>query len=357
MNATDTEETFLQTAGTALLGEHTQYQRLDDEDEAGRIANTAAGGTWSDTARLMLAPFTDHTGDIKGVAYGILTLTIVGSIIGFSVPKDEALPTHWYRFISSAIGYTYFLAWSVSFYPQVVLNFRRQTTQGLSADFCLMNCLGFACYTAYTCGFFFSPEIRELYKERYGDDAEITVQSNDVAFAIHALVLSTLWIIQIAWFDGIQAVRPHKTIKYTIYTILFVVTGNLGLVLTEIHTAKFNWLDFLYFLSYIKVGITLVKYMPQVWLNFQRKTTVGWNIWNVLLDFTGGSLSDLQLVLDCTDMGDFSGITGNVAKFALGSISLVFDTIFMLQHYVLYKDAESEGESFPILNEENSQVV
>lgn len=35
-------------------------------------------------------------------------------------------------------------------------------------------------------------------------------------------------------------------------------------------------------------------------------------------------------------MGDWTGITGNVAKFILGSVSMIFDILFMLQHYVLY---------------------
>lgn len=61
-------------------------------------------------------------------------------------------------------------------------------------------------------------------------------------------------------------------------------------------------------------------------------------IWQILLDFTGGTLSDLQLVFDCWDMNDWTGITGNLAKFFLGFVSIVFDTIFMLQHYVLYPD-------------------
>ncbi|KAL3907351.1 MAG: hypothetical protein SGARI_003578 [Bacillariaceae sp.] len=63
---------------------------------------------------------------------------------------------------------------------------------------------------------------------------------------------------------------------------------------------------------------------------------MGWSIWNILLDFTGGCLSILQLVLDCADMKDFSGITGNPAKFGLGFVSIVFDLIFMVQHYCLY---------------------
>lgn len=34
-----------------------------------------------------------------------------------------------------------------------------------------------------------------------------------------------------------------------------------------------------------------------MYLNFRRKSTVGWSIGNVLLDFTGGSLSILQMFL------------------------------------------------------------
>ena len=35
----------------------------------------------------------------------------------------------------------------------------------------------------------------------------------------------------------------------------------------------------------------------QAWFNFRRRSTVGWSIGNVLLDFTGGSFSILQMLL------------------------------------------------------------
>ena len=43
-------------------------------------------------------------------------------------------------------------------------------------------------------------------------------------------------------------------------------------------------------LSYIKVALTAVKYVPQVWINYKLRSTAGWNIANVLLDLTGGFL-------------------------------------------------------------------
>jgi cystinosin len=50
-------------------------------------------------------------------------------------------------------------------------------------------------------------------------------------------------------------------------------------------------LDFLYILSYIKLFLSFIKYLPQALLNFQRRSTQGWSVYNVLLDLTGGSLS------------------------------------------------------------------
>ena len=43
--------------------------------------------------------------------------------------------------------------------------------------------------------------------------------------------------------------------------------------------------------GYSKAAVTLVKYMPQVYLNYSRKSTVGFSLENVLLDFSGGFFS------------------------------------------------------------------
>ena len=46
-------------------------------------------------------------------------------------------------------------------------------------------------------------------------------------------------------------------------TWLFAV---VALVVTLCH--KITWLTYLYYFSYIKIGVTLIKYMPQVGYNF-----------------------------------------------------------------------------------------
>lgn len=73
---------------------------------------------------------------------------------------------------------------------------------------------------------------------------------------------------------------------------------------------KFSWLNFVYVMSYLKLATTVLKYIPQVYLNYSLKSTIGWHIQNVILDFTGGILSIGQLVMDAFNMDDLSGIKG-----------------------------------------------
>jgi cystinosin len=101
----------------------------------------------------------------------------------------------------------------------------------------------------------------------------------------------------------------------------------------------------IYAISYVKVVITLVKYTPQILTNYRNKSTDGWSIYQILLDFIGGILSILQLGIDSYLQGDWSGVTGNPVKLALGNISMFFDVIFMIQHYCVYRG--KRGTAFP----------
>ena len=116
----------------------------------------------------------------------------------------------------------------------------------------------------------------------------------------------------------------------------------------------------MYTMGYGKLVITTVKYMPQVWLNYKRKSTVGWSIWQILLDVIRGVLSISQLLIDSAVQGDWSGVTGNPVKFGLGNVSIMFDTIFLAQHYILYRgrgtaeQEEHRGLLAPVEGEEHS---
>ncbi|KAJ3220843.1 hypothetical protein HK099_003955 [Clydaea vesicula] len=80
------------------------------------------------------------------------------------------------------------------------------------------------------------------------------------------------------------------------------------------------------------MAVSLVKYTPQAVLNYKLKSTDGWSILNIALDFTGGVLSITQLILDCYITNNWDGIIGNPVKFGLGFISIFFDILFFYQH-------------------------
>jgi cystinosin len=109
-----------------------------------------------------------------------------------------------------------FLCWSISFYPQPLLNWRRRSTHGLAIEYPLMNLLGFTSYTISTGAFFFSPLIKSQYAYRHPDSPETTVRFNDFAFAAHALVLCVITYSQFLpklWgFDESARQRPNRVV-------------------------------------------------------------------------------------------------------------------------------------------------
>lgn len=264
---------------------------------------------------------------------------VFGVIVGVSVPGNGDLSAS-YRPLSSVVGWIYFFSWTFSFYPQIYQNFVRKSSLGLAADKILFDVLGFSCLSVYSIALFGVPYVRQLYEDRNSGNSP-KVQINDVCFAVHALLMTFVQIGQMAYFDGYKQF-PSRTCVTTVCTVALIIFIYLIVVLSmDSDSGVFNLLDWFYFISFVKIGVTLVKYIPQVLLNYSRKSTVGWNITGCVMDLVGGLLSQLQLILDCNDTNDWGGITGDFVKLALGAVSVIFDVIFIVQHYILYPvDAE-----------------
>lgn len=111
---------------------------------------------------------------------------------------------------------------------------------------------------------------------------------NDVAFASHALLISSLTLLQSFLYtrDANQRLSSFNR------TFILAAMASIGLATIGVELIdRIGWLDFMYLLSDIKIYISFAKYVPQALLNIQRKSTIGWSIINILLDFTGGTLS------------------------------------------------------------------
>lgn len=77
----------------------------------------------------------------------------------------------------------------------------------------------------------------------------------------------------------------------------------------------------------------------------------------ILLDFAGGVLSLAQLVIDSSFNEDWSGLTGNPAKLLLSNISILFDLLFMVQHYILYSDPKDKKQDTQEDAQEDPSVI
>jgi len=284
--------------------------------------------------------------------------------------------------LSMVFGWIYFSCWSLSFYPQPLLNYRRRSTSGTTVDFPMVNCLGpylaetrsrsstdartagFLSYFVSNCAFYYSPVIRGQYARRH-HGLTPTVHFNDIAFAFHAFVLSAVTASQ--YLPSLWRFPPavgQKPSRFILGVFSGCLVGVIGVVLLVAARqgedpdprSGWCWLDAVYALGYVKLLITLIKYTPQIITNARNRSTKGWSIVQILLDFSGGILSISQQAVDSYLQRDWSGLTGNPVKFALGNVSMLYDLVFMTQHYVLYAGAEGKaGERDALLQHEDDE--
>lgn len=242
--------------------------------------------------------------------------------------------------VNQVIGWIYFLAWSISFYPQVIENWRRKSVVGLSFDFLALNLTGFIAYSVFNVGLFWVPYIQAQFLQQFPNGVN-PVDANDVFFSLHAVLLTLVVIAQCFVYER----GDQKVSKIAIGLLVVAWAFALSSLFVAV-AGKITWLQYLYYFSYIKLGVTLTKYTPQVYLNYRRKSTEGWSIGNVLLDFTGGAFSLLQMFLQSYNSDAWTLIFGDPTKFGLGLFSIMFDIIFMVQHYCLYRHSKQGYEQF-----------
>jgi cystinosin len=188
--------------------------------------------------------YNDTTGPINGLQHLVRTVSIV----------------HWepLNIIIAIIGWMYFVAWSISFYPQIFLNIYRRSVVGLNFDFLAFNITGFLAYSVFNIGLFWIPEVEREYFDRNPGGVN-PVQLNDVIFAVHASIATLVTIFQCLIFkrDKQRVSIVGSIIIAILWVFMFVsLFVSIGGVLA--------WLDLLYFISYVKLAVTLIKYVPQV---------------------------------------------------------------------------------------------
>ncbi|CAN6448935.1 unnamed protein product [Victoria cruziana] len=227
-------------------------------------------------------------------------------------------------------GWIAFFSWSLSFYPQVLLNYQRKSVVGLNFDFLVLNLTKHTSYLIYNACLYLSPAIQRQYHEKYGYDEMIPVALNDVAFSVHAVLLTGFTTFQVFIYQ-----RGDQRVSKTCIAITAVV-WIFAAVCFFIALGNHSWLWLISIFNSIQVFMTAIKYIPQAVMNFARKSTVGWSIGNILLDLLGGVTNFAQMGVQSIDQRSLINFYGNMGKLLLSLEVVLFDLLFVIQHYVLY---------------------
>lgn len=208
-----------------------------------------------------------------------------------------------------------------------MLNAQTKRVTGLSVDFAMTNFYGMLCYAVYTTAMRFSESVRDDYASHHNGRSSL-IATNDVVYATHAAAISVVLCGQIAVYR-----RRREGPSITGLAVSAAITLVICIGALLVYAESLGLYSFVTLLSAIKIILTVLKYIPQVMLNWRRRSTIGWSIRNVVLDFAGGLMSISQLLLDAYIASDPSGIRGAAVKLLLGAVSMSFDVIFLLQHY------------------------
>lgn len=228
--------------------------------------------------------------------------------------------------LSNIAGFGYIASWGACKYPQFWTNYKLKHVKGYSPEYLLMNLSSFVFYWLYCVW-------------GYIDPSKISgvVDFHDIIFASHAFILTFILMCQFLYYDKNFFGDFHAWVKIFLITS-WTLSAIFGLL--EAFGIFPNFIpgfNGCIWLGYVKVVITFLKYYPQALKNYRRKSTVGWNIYTTLFDIGGGTLSMTQIFIDL--YRPESDGTINISKLLLGLLSVLFDLIFVIQHYILYRHA------------------
>lgn len=121
-----------------------------------------------------------------------------------------------------------------------------------------------------------------LDQQRHPNSENNLVRMNDVVFSVHGFLISLFILLQTCVYKVCAIVNLYKHKPYSCHAIIqkhesqqissfaasFVWLAVMGsvLVISTIHYGGAIWLDFMYYLSSIKLIVSFIKYLPQVFL-------------------------------------------------------------------------------------------
>lgn len=257
--------------------------------------------------------------------------------------------------ISSLLGYVYCILWSVASMPQLVTNFKRKSVAGYSIEFLVLNMIGFIFYSIYVWA-------GSVFQRHYDLNPTITIQ--DKIFATYGSLVTFSLATQAfilypqtrtGTFSPINRTLCILLISFGLYNAILGLGGFLPWF--SKHETPYTY-SVIHYLGFAKSLCSLIKYIPQCLLNIKRKSTLGYNIFHAILDLIGGCAALLQMFIKCfahpheDGSPDWKNMFGNAPKLILALECVLFDLVFLIQHFILYKDNNAR-----LLQEEEQKLL
>ncbi|OAF67538.1 hypothetical protein A3Q56_04730 [Intoshia linei] len=264
------------------------------------------------TSGLVVISFSSEDQEVSQLLYKVrISVRIVHSFF-FSI-------------LSNYLGWAFFFCWGFLYYPQLYRNYKRKSVEGLSLEFFLLNLTGIMCFFIFNCSFYFNDKVQLLYHVQHPKGI-IPVKNTDIFVVLNLLLVNSCILFQFMMYG--QTIQKFRKFFKLVALVWILIAFIFGFVILQ----YISVLTYLYALSSIKILTTLFKAIPQLYLNYQLKTTVGLSMTAIYLDFFGTVFCMFQLVIDAFNNDDVYAALGNPAKVYISIISCFYSILFIIQN-------------------------
>ena len=152
--------------------------------------------------------------------------------------------------VADIVGWGYFLAWTVSFLPQIYENWRRKSVVGYSFDMLTYFMLSYVTYLIYNVAVYFDKGIQESIMKRSHQSSPVKL--NDTVFAIVAFLCTSYQCLQCGMYD-----RGSQTVHLSTWLVsaLCILASAVLAVLAAFNVVSFVLV--LMFCGYMKMCVSL----------------------------------------------------------------------------------------------------
>ncbi|QLG70808.1 hypothetical protein HG535_0A07500 [Zygotorulaspora mrakii] len=246
------------------------------------------------------------------------------------------------------LGFIYVCAWSVSMYPPVIKNWMEGSSTAISMDFVILNTTGyFYLLVSFILQLSFWVPISAAIMKGDGSVEKLIVRPKvtnfDYWYCLHGFIMNWVLVSQVIYGSALWKfkvelhTRRMKSIYLKYWLLSIIIFTGLSIKFFR-ENAIVGWqnsrtLNYCNNLFLLKISMSLVKYIPQVLHNYERKSMNGFAIQSVFLDVIGGVASLLQLVCQLREDKGFNYITfvANFGKIGLALVTLIFNFTFISQ--------------------------